>query len=195
METTMLQTRESRISLIRIILVEYEVFPEIMKELLLNSISPRTLFNIIQNDKKMMEHLNPKEQKIVKGMYDKGYADVDVSFAYKLFRYKNLESTPTQNWGREPRSGDFSVSDDIERIHRLRNSLCHRASQEVSKKELEKYFVDVIAIGKRVDEFLKKNSGFGFYEKILSIQRNSIDAETEEKYKNAVREIDELKCK
>ncbi|CAC5417613.1 unnamed protein product [Mytilus coruscus] len=193
MATAKLQTKESRTRLARILLVVSDVFPEIMQELLLDSIPPRTLFNMIQNDRKMSDNLNSKEQKIVQDMYQRGYADVDVTFAYKLLKYFNLIPTPTQSWGREPRSRDLSVSDDVERIHHFRNSVCHRASKEVSEKEFQKYFTDFIEIGKRLDTYLQKNSTFGFSTKVLSLRTNSIDAETEEKYTNALEEICELK--
>lgn len=191
----MLQTKESRTRLARILLVVSDVYPEIMQELLLNSIPPRTLFNMIRNDKKMKANLNSKEQKIVQDMNQKGFADVDVTFAYKLLKYFNLIPTPTQNWGREPRPCDLSVSDDVERIHHWRNSVCHRASKEVSETELQKYFTDCIEIGRRFDKEFHKQLNFGYFSKISALQTQSIDAETEAKYTNALEEICELKCK
>lgn len=189
MATAMLHTKESRTRLARILLVVSDVCPEIMQELLLNSIPPRTLFNMIQNDKKMNDNLNSKEQKIVQDMYQKGFGDVDVTFAYKLLKYFNLIPTPTQNWGAEPKSCDLTVSDDVERIHHLRNSVCHRASKEVSETELQKYFTDFIEIGRRFDKEFQKHLKFGYFSKIMALQTQSIDSETEAKYTNALEEI------
>ncbi|XP_063404390.1 uncharacterized protein LOC134687862 [Mytilus trossulus] len=196
MATAMLQTKESRTRLARILLVVSDVCPEIMQELLLNSIPPRTLFNMIQNDKKMKDNLNSKKQKIVQDMFHKGYADIDVTFAYnmyKLLKYFNLIRTPLQNWGREPRSCDLLVSDDVERIHHWRNSVCHRASKEVSETELQKYFTDCIEVGRRFDKEFHRHLNFGYFIKILALQTQSIDAATEAKYTNALEEICELK--
>ncbi|CAC5419661.1 unnamed protein product [Mytilus coruscus] len=162
-------TKESRTRLASILLVVSNVFPEIMQELLIKSIPPRTLITMIQNDKNMSGNLNSKEQKIIQAMYQRGYADVDVTFAYKLLKYFNLIPTPTQNWGQEPRSCDLSVSNDVERIHHLRNSVYHRASKEVSEAELLKYFTDFSEFGRRIDTYLKKNPDFVFSTKILSL--------------------------
>lgn len=97
-------TKESRTRLARILLVVSDVFPDIMQEILLNSIPPRTLYNMIQNDKTMSDNLNSKEKKIVKDIHQRGFTDVDVTFAYKLLKYFNLIPIPAQKWGREPKS-------------------------------------------------------------------------------------------
>lgn len=143
----------------------------------------------------MSDNLNSKEKHIVQNMYHRGFTDVDVTFAYKLLKYFNLILIPTQKWGREPRSCDVSVSDDVERIHHLRNSLFHRASKEVSEAELLKYFTDFSEFGSRLDTYLQKNRRFGFFSNISSLQTQSLDAETEMKYLDALEEINELKRK
>lgn len=195
MATAMSQTRESRTRLARILLVICDVFPKIMQELLLYSIPPRTLIIMIKKDKTITDNLNTKEQKILQDMYHKGYSDVDVSFAYKLLRVLNLIEEPSQNWGQEAASCDVSVSDDVERIHHFRNSVCHRALAEVTEAGLQKHFADFIAIGRRIDQHLHKNPNFGFEKEILLLQTKSIDAAAEEKYINALEEICELKRK
>lgn len=48
--TSSLLTKESRTRLARILLVVSDVFPDMMQEILVNSIPPRTLYNMIQND-------------------------------------------------------------------------------------------------------------------------------------------------
>ena len=108
-------------------------------------------------------------------MYQKGFADVDVTFAYKLLKYFNLIPTPTQNWGREPRSCDLSVSDDVERIHHWRNSVCHRASKEVSETELQKYFTDFIEIGRRFDTEFQKHLNFGYFSTFQTLDKGLIE--------------------
>lgn len=193
--TSSLLTKESRTRLARILLVVSDVFPDMMQEILLNSIPPRTLYNMIQNDKTMSDNLNSKEKKNVQNMYQRGFTDVDVTFAYKLLKYFNLIPIPTQKWGREPKPCDVSVSDDVEIIHHLRNSLFHRASKEVSEAELLKYFTDFSEFGSRLDTYLHKNPRFGFFSKISSLQTHSLDAETEMKYLDALEEINELKRK
>lgn len=75
--TSSLLTKESRTRLARILLVVSDVFPDMMQEILLNSIPPRTLYNMIQNDKTMSDNLNSKEKKncskyVSKRLYRRG---------------------------------------------------------------------------------------------------------------------------
>lgn len=201
MASSVLYTKESKTRLARYSLVVLNEFPEMMQELLLHHIRPIALCNMIEHDGKLNPteqnnvRLNFEEIKMFQSMYHKGYADVDVTLAYKLLKYFNIIPTPKQKWGRQPRSCDISISDDVERIRLYRNSLCHRASKEVSEADFQKYFTDFIDIGRRFDTFLKKSPKNRFLAKILSLQTDSIDAKTEEKYVNALEEIYELKRK
>lgn len=201
MASSVLYTKESKTRLARYSLVVFNEFPEMMQELLLHHISPIALYTMIGQDDKLNPKgqnngsLNFEERKMFQSMYHNGYADVDVTFAYKLLKYFDIIPTPTQTWGRPPGSYDILISDDVERIRLYRNSLCHRASKEISETEFQEWFTDFIDIGSRFDTFLKKNPKNGFLAKILSLKSDSIDVKNEEKYVNALEEICELKRK
>lgn len=57
--------------------------------------------------------------------------ELDISLMCAMIRNLDYITKPKQGWGKKPKKNDITMADDVERIRRYRNSLCHDTSMEM----------------------------------------------------------------
>lgn len=87
---------------------------------------------------------------------------MDISLMYKILRNsEKLIGSPKSGWGKLPKRNDNQKADDIERIHRYRNLICHKDASEMNTDEFNECTLDLIEAIRRLsknDEELIKNA-------------------------------------
>ncbi|CAG2243021.1 unnamed protein product [Mytilus edulis] len=118
---------------------------------------------------------------------------MDITLIYKLLRQLSLISPPTNGWGNKPEKTDMKLADDVERIRRYRNHLAHRCNTNIGKDEFDDYFDKFRDIGYRMDlNFFNKTN----YERLIKLHKTcSMDKQMQTKYMNALKQLENIKCK
>lgn len=102
-----------------------------LRDILVHHIKPTDLFRKINSCSTL--NLRQEQQKICLAQ-PPDYNLFDVSLLYTLIRNLCSLPSPTQGWGKEPKSTDTQISDDIERLRLFRNNYyAHAESARVSE--------------------------------------------------------------
>lgn len=120
------------------------------------------------------------------------YDSVDIPLGWKLFKKFPLIAPPTKGWGKPPMSNHVKISDDIERIHQLRNELAHMTDTRMNQSTFMKYFKQFGEIGNRVDQYLRSTSYRLEVNKCITCVMDSTQLK---KYENAAKQMENMKCK
>lgn len=72
--------------------------------------------------------------------------EADISLMYRLLRLPNIVKKPQQGWGRPPSRNNIKTADDIERIHRSRNYICHKDASEIETTEFNNLVLDLMGV-------------------------------------------------
>lgn len=96
---------------------------------LLNKINSCSTLKLSQQQKKICCILPPKLQ---------DYNTFDVTLLYTLIRNLCSLPCPAQGWGKDPKTTDTQISDDIERLRLFRNNyFAHATSAEISENDFK----------------------------------------------------------
>lgn len=152
-------------------LVVLDIYPQIMREMIVNIFPPKGVSRQIQNEpnQTFMKQLLPQQKKMILELDRTGYNDLDVSCLYKLIRYFNLLPPPTKGWGPKPKPGDQCEGDDVERMKSNRNNIIHRPRGGLSESDGNYFFKQSIEIAQRMDS-RNGSPQNGFESKIENIQ-------------------------
>lgn len=164
--------------------VAQQLFPDILKELITIKEPPQRLSHDVTNSKYLSSNLRPDERFLINNVTTKGYADFDIPLIYKLIRNLNLlQSPPTNGWDSlsAPSVGQITPGDDIERVRRFRNEICHRGNAKITDTDLSQFFTQFKAIASRLETYLGKQPG-EFVNKFINLETCCMDEETRNVY-------------
>ncbi|CAG2189679.1 unnamed protein product [Mytilus edulis] len=158
-------------------------FPKILRNSIPTNITPKLICTLCENSKCSLNASEKLQITTLKTSYS--YDSCDASFLYKLIRNSNCLQPPTQGWGKIPTKKDTSLSDDIERIHMLRNKLAHRHNTRVDQNEFETYFMEFHKITQRISEDYEKE--------LTSIETSSLDPNRQNDLTKALMALEDVK--
>lgn len=72
--------------------------------------------------------------------------EADISLMYRLLRLPNIVKEPENGWGQPPSRNNIETADDIERIRRSRNYLCHKDASEIETTEFNNLVLDLMGV-------------------------------------------------
>ena len=117
---------------------------------ILESYVPHTELLRTVNNRPAPLSLDKHQRELVMKAATEGYKEFDITLLYIILRNlcSNLRDSstpdlppPSQNWGKEPKPTDLTLSDDIERIRLLRNEVfAHLPRAEFSETDYKKYW-------------------------------------------------------
>lgn len=134
------------------LMVVLDIFPPIMRDMICNYFTPKTVLTLIQNRPTFKESLSSMEKQMISDMNKNGYNSLDISVFYKIIRYFGLLTPPKQGWGNIPTSEDIEKGDDVERMRNLRNDVFHRPAGGLSELQRDDFFRLSIEIARRMDD-------------------------------------------
>lgn len=176
----------------RTALVVTEIFPDILRNIIQSRISARDLYR--KFDKAFYSSCWPEQQNLLKKIkHDNSFSSLDIPTTYRLLRYFSLIPPPSNGWGTDPALTDIVISDDVERIRKLRNKIAHSFDATISKSDFDTFFVRCCEIGGRIDQYFNKQTSFK--QKIVDCKICLMDTEMQTKYEKAVKELENLKRK
>ncbi|VDI20754.1 Hypothetical predicted protein [Mytilus galloprovincialis] len=178
------QERYSRLSMAII-----ETFPKILRHVIRSRISASQLYLMCEP---FLKTFYPEQRTSLKELPNSNtYDSLDITLVYKLLKQFSLIPSPTKGWGVIPENTDTSLGDDIERIRCCRNQLVHRRDTNIDESQFDDYFNKFQQICLRMDLHFNTN----YEERIIEHKTYAMDAETQIKYENAMKEIENIKCK
>lgn len=152
-------------------MVVIDVYPQMIREMIVNHIPPKTVLMLIQNDADniLMKNITSRQKDMILKLDTAGYNALDLSCLYKLVRHCKLLNPPKQGWDKTPKPEDQSEGDDLERMKKIRNAIFHRPRGGLSESERNHFFQQSIEIATRVDIRIGSPSN-GFKRKIEEIK-------------------------
>lgn len=146
-------------------MVVVDIYPQILREMIVNNCPPMAISRIIQNNFQFKTHLTVSETRMISKLKITGYNDLDMSCLYKIIRYFNLLPPPTRGWGRQPNRMDISQGDDVEMMIKYHSDIIHRPRGGLTESESNDFFQQSIEIAKRMDNSIGSHIN-GFESKI-----------------------------
>ena len=188
---------QGRTNYARLGLVIVDIFPNILREIMRSIILPEGLHRQIkkQNKKKtsVFDKMTRDERVSLKTLINSTYDNIDFTLLYKLMRSFSILDDPKQGWGKQPTNTDVTISDDVERLRFARNKIVHRIKADIDSIEMSDYFSNIVKITQRIDKNLGKLPDQGFAREVLNFQTHCMDFEMEQKYYQALKDIEEIK--
>lgn len=109
-----------------------------LRDILASQIKPVDLFQKIQSCSTLKLRQDQRNLCLIQPPDLPDYNTFDVTLLYTLIRNLCGLPDPTQGWGKEPKTTDTDISDDIERLRLFRNNYyAHANSASVPDKEFE----------------------------------------------------------
>ncbi|VDI56719.1 Hypothetical predicted protein [Mytilus galloprovincialis] len=183
----------------RLGLVIVNAFPNMYREIVSSNISANMLYRQIKKNLKQNPHkfdkLTHDERTGLNLLKNGSYGEIDFTTIYKLIRAFDVVDVPNQGWAKTPTASDTEIADDIERMRIIRNKIVHKIKAEVSKVEMNDLFTEITSIASRVDRYLGKQLGAGFETEISKYRTCPLDHDLEQKYTQALQEIENMKGK
>ena len=171
---------EDRTRFFRLSLVIIEKLTEILRDLLLNEVSPTQIYEKVKQSN-YLKNLRPEQIILISDAKTRGYQDFDITLLYTLLRNvcQNI-SPPSQNWGFMPSSlNEITVGDDIERIRLIRNEVCgHISEVAIQDTEFKQYWSTISDICTRMQALLNKD----YAKRLQEAKECTLDADTDKKY-------------
>ena len=188
---------QGRTNYARLGLVVVNIFPNILREIMRNIILPESLYRQIrkQHKKKLsvFDKMTDEERASLNTLINGTYDNIDFTLLYKWIRSLSILDDPTQGWGKQPTNTDVTISDDVERLRFARNKIVHRIKADIDLTEMNDYFSNIVNIAQRIDTNLGKLPDQGFAREILNYQTHCMDSEMEQKYYQALKDIEDIK--
>lgn len=92
-----------------------------------------------------------QQQLKIYGIPPSDYNTFDVTLLYTLIRNLCSLPCPAQGWGKDPKTTDIQISDDIERLRLFRNNyFAHATSAEISENDFKNIWSDLKQVIKRI---------------------------------------------
>lgn len=178
------------------VMVVIDVYPKMMREMIVNTFPPQFAVMLIQNDPHqiLMNNITSQQKKMVKTLDTNGYDALDLSCLYKVIRHCKLLPPPNQGWGNIPKTEDQSKGDDVERMKRHRNDILHRPRGGLSVEERDYFFQQSIEIATRMD-IRNGSPQNGFEYQIEKIKTEIVRTVSKKKYMEALESLAECKGK
>ena len=178
---------EDRTRFFRLSLVIIEKLTEILRDLLLNAVSPTQIYEKVKQSN-YLKNLRLEQIILISDAKTRGYQDFDITLLYTLLRNvcQNI-SPPSQNWGCMPSSlNEITVGDDIERIRLIRNKVYGHISEiAIPETEFKQYWSTISGICTRMQALLNKD----YVKKLEEAKECTIDADTEKKYLELIKRL------
>lgn len=178
---------EDRTRFFRLSLVIIETLTQILRDLLLNEVSPTQLFEKVKQSN-YLQKLRPEQIILISDAKTRGYQDLDITLLYTLLRNvcQNI-LPPSHNWGIMPSSPDeITVGNDMERIRLIRNQLYgHISEVAIPETEFEEYWSTIVDICTRMQALLNTD----YVKKLQEAKECTIDADTEKKYMELIKRL------
>ena len=188
---------QGRTNYARLGLVVVDIFQNILREIMRSNIAPEILsIHIKKQHKKnpsVFNRMTQVERKSLNTLTNRTYDYIDFTTLYKLMRSSSLLVDPSQGWGKQPTNADVTISDDVERLRTMRNKIVHRIKADIDLIEMNDYFSNIVNITERIDTNLGKLPDQGFARKVLNYQTHCMDSEMEQKYYQALKDIEDIK--
>ncbi|XP_071140272.1 uncharacterized protein [Mytilus edulis] len=174
-----------------------KTFPKILRQVIKSRTSASHLYQMCEP---YLKKFYPEQQTSLKELQNSNtYDSLDITLACRLLTQFSLIPSPTNGWGIFPDDADISLGADIERIRCYRNQLAHRRDTNIDKPEFDNYFNKFQDICRRIDLHFFQNSNYHDYHdyerRIIGHKKCAIDAETQIKYENAMKGIENIKFK
>ena len=99
--------------------------------------------------------------------------DFDISMIYFILRNGQVlrsDEVPTKKWGHEPDSNEMTLGDDIERMRKMRNKLCHSPLASMAEDD----FDSMVKETKDIMHRWYKEIGFGLLSEVDKIVHSSL---------------------
>ncbi|KAK3104462.1 hypothetical protein FSP39_002501 [Pinctada imbricata] len=129
------------------------------------------------------------QRELIMDVSSTGYEAFDLTLLYKLLRNVAGIDPPKKGWGKPPRESDLSESDDIERIHNLRNDAYgHITCTRDPGKEWDKYWRELEGVCERMD---KRFIDTTFLQDLEFIKTCPMDEQLEKTYTQKLKEMNE----
>ena len=182
---------EDRTRFFRLNLVIIEQLTQILRDLLLNEVSPTQIFNKVKQSN-YFKKLRPEQITLISDAKIRGYQDFDITLLYTLLRNvcQNI-SPPSQNWGvfnMPSPLNEITVGDDIERIRLIRNKVCgHISEVAIQDTEFQQYWSTISDICTRMQALLNKD----YAKRLQEAKECTIDTDTENKYIDLIKRLAE----
>ena len=180
---------EHRTRFFRLSLVIINELTQILRDLLLNEVSPTQIYNKVKQSNNLPK-LRPEQITVISDPNIRGYQDFDITLLYTLLRNvcQNI-SPPSQNWGvlnmPSPRN-QITVGDDIERIRLIRNEVCgHIPEVAIPETKFKEYWSTISGICTRMQALLNKD----YAKRLQEAKECTIDTDTEQKYKDLIKKL------
>ena len=178
---------EDRTRFFRLSLVIIETLTQILRDLLLNEVSPTQLFEKVKQSN-YLQKLRPEQIILISDAKTRGYQDLEITLLDTLLRNvcQNI-LPPSHNWGIMPSSPDeITVGDDMERIRLIRNQLYgHISEVAIPETEFEEYWSTIVDICTRMQALLNTD----YVKKLQEAKECTIDADTEKKYMELIKRL------
>jgi hypothetical protein len=175
----------------RATLVVTDVFTGMMRDLLKTMVSHSNL-GIMTSQKDFLKLLQKHEQSMIGTLRGSYVKEFDIGLIYKIIRHFTFIQAPSRGWGYTPTTGDITVSDDIERIRIVRNSLMHRPNPVLTEPQLDSMFADFKDVSHRFDAYLNKDGTKGYQRAVDEYRTGPIDPESEMKYREEIYKIESI---
>ena len=178
---------EDRTRFFRLSLVIIETLTQILRDLLLNEVSPTQLFEKVKQSN-YLQKLRPEQIILISDAKTRGYQDLEITLLDTLLRNvcQNI-LPPSHNWGIMPSSPDeITVGDDMERIRLIRNQLYgHISEVAIPETEFEENWSTIVDICTRMQALLNTD----YVKKLQEAKECTIDADTEKKYMELIKRL------
>jgi hypothetical protein len=188
---------QGRTNYARLGLVIVDIFQNILREIMRSNIAPEILSMHIKkqhkNNPSVFNRMTQEERESLNTLTNRTYDYIDFTTLYKLMRSCSLLVDPSQGWGKQPTNADVTISDDVERLRTMRNKIVHRIKADIDLIEMNDYFSNIVNITERIDTNLGKLPDQGFARKVLNYQTHCMDSEMEQKYYQALKDIEDIK--
>lgn len=175
----------------RLSLVIIDTFPNILRDVIRLIITAERLYQLCLP--KLTSFTSDQQKNLQDLNLTNSYTSLDISIIYRLLRQFQLIPPPTLGWGNFPGKNHNKLGDDVERIRYYRNQVAHRNNTNIEKIEFEDYFNHFLNIGIRMDLNLRQGTN---YESNINLHKTCrIDKQMQIKYENALKELENIKCK
>lgn len=123
------------------------------------------------------------------------FDSLDITLLYQLLRDYSSVQAPTSGWGAHPVSSELTIGDDIERIRIFRNKFAHRSDIKMLQNTFEDYFCQFISVSHRIDVYLGNTMNPSCEQEVINCKTCNMDADLQNKYENALKTLENVKCK
>lgn len=142
-----------------------------LKDILASHIRPVNLFQKIHSCSTLMLRTDQRKLCLIQPPGLPDYNTFDVTLLYKLIRNLCGLPSPAQGWGKEPKTTDTQISDDIERLRLFRNNYyAHANSASISDDVFEDVWKNLKMAIKRMNSKITCN--VDYEEELIMIERS-----------------------